>query len=212
MKRVLLIGGGGHCKSVADAVIRSNEYDEIGIVDPYLKAPLFGTIQVVGSDEDLQYLLSDGWNDAFVTVGSVGNTSLRRKLFSEILEMGFFIPNIIDPSAIVSEFAQLGKGIFIGKNTVINAGSRIDDAAIINTGAIVEHDCRIGEFVHVSPRAVICGGVEIGKDTHIGAGAAVKQYIRIGNNSIIGMGSVVINDICSNITVVGNPAREIHKV
>lgn len=207
MKKILLIGGGGHCKSVADAVIRASEYDDIGIVDINPAEPLFGSIKIVSSDDNLPALLEAGWTDAFVTVGSIGNTKLRRKLYSCILKEGFQIPNIVDPSAVVSIDAHLGKGVFVGKNAVINAGSIIGNAAIINTGAIVEHDCHIGDFVHVSPRAVICGGVEVGNDTHVGAGSVIKQYLNIGENIMIGMGSVVINDITSSSTVVGNPAK-----
>ncbi|MEE3392712.1 MAG: acetyltransferase [Lachnospiraceae bacterium] len=210
-RKILLIGGGGHCRSVADALIRSDQYDAIGIVDKHAddSEKMFGKIPVVGVDDDLPILKKDGWNFAFVTVGSVGNTDLRRKLFSGIASLGFRIPNIADPSAVVSENSTFGKGIFIGKNTIVNAGSVIGDAAILNTSSVIEHDCQIGAFVHVSPGAVLCGGVRVGDDAHIGARAVVKQYLTIGDKSIVGMGSVVIRDIGSDVTVVGCPAKPV---
>ncbi len=209
MKKILLIGGGGHCKSVADTLLRLDEYNEIGIVDVHDEGALFGLIEVIGNDDDLPELREAGFTDALITVGSVGNTDLRRRLYGKISELGFNIPNIIDPTAIISPYAKLGKGIFIGKNAVVNAGCAIGDGAIINTGTIVEHECYIGEFVHISPGAVLCGGVEVGDDTHIGANASVKQYIKLGKNVIVGMGSVVIRDVRDNVTVVGNPAHEL---
>ncbi len=51
--KILFIGGGGHCRSVADTLLRLNDYDEIGIVDIHDDGPMFGLIKVVGNDDDL---------------------------------------------------------------------------------------------------------------------------------------------------------------
>ncbi len=45
---------------------------------------------------------------------------------------------VIAPSAIVSEYAELGYGVLVM------------DGAIINTGTIVEHDCNIGAHNHIA--------------------------------------------------------------
>mgnify|MGYP002508113312 CR=1 FL=1 len=95
-------------------------------------------------------LLSFHFNDvrklAFVSVGSIKSTEKRRELHRLAQDSGFAFPNIIDPSAAVSEHACLGQGIFIGKNAVINAGAQIGDMAIINSGAVIEHGCLVGDF------------------------------------------------------------------
>lgn len=211
MKKLLLVGGGGHCASVADAALRTKEYDELGIVDISNVEPLFGQIPVVGTDDDLPRLKDEGWGYAFVTVGSVGNPKTRKRIFENIEKLGFQIPNIIDPSAVVSEHSHLGKGIFIGKNATVNAGSIVGDGVILNTGSIVEHDCEIGKLAHIATGATLCGGVKVGEYTHIGAGTVIKQYLTIGERCIIGMGSTVIHDVPAGLTVVGNPARVLNK-
>lgn len=210
MKNILLVGGGGHCASVADALIKTGNYKKIGIVDTKEES-LFDEIPVVGTDDDLPELQKAGYNYSFISVGSIGNVILRRKLFSLVLNLKFEIPNIIDPSAEISQHATLGKGIFVGKNAVINAQSNIGDAAIINTGAVVEHDCEIGAFAHISPGATLCGNVKIGTDSHVGAGSVVIQGLHIGKRVIIGAGTVVIHDIEDDCTVVGNPGKVIRK-
>ena len=204
-KKLLLIGGGGHCHSVLDSVLKLNEYDAIGIVD-YSNDTVNG-IPVVGNDEDLPRLRKNGWTDAFITVGSVGNTSLRHRLFQMVKNEGFTVPSIVDPTAIVADDAEIDEGCFIGKGAIVNAGSKIGKAAIINTGAIIEHDCIVGEFAHISPGAVLCGQVTVGNDTHIGAGSVVRQQIEIGNNSLIGAGSVVVKNIPVNVKAFGNPCK-----
>lgn len=204
---ILLLGGGGHCKSVLSVLLVMNAYMRIGIVDEGTDAVL--GVPVVGSDKDVLDLRTAGYNCGFITVGNIGDTAARRRLWALLSECGFLIPNIIDPTAVVSPFVELGQGIFIGKNAVVNAGAVIGDGAIINTGCIVEHDDRIGDFAHVAPGAVLGGEVHIGNDTHIGSNATVLQGASIGERTIIGAGSVVVRDVAANIVGYGNPCREV---
>jgi sugar O-acyltransferase (sialic acid O-acetyltransferase NeuD family) len=210
MKNILLIGAGGHCASVADVLQRINKYDKIGIVVNDDSESLFGILPIVGCDSDLESLRQE-YEYGFVTVGSIGNTNVRQKLLDLLQRYNYSIPNIIDPSAEVSQYARLGAGIFIGKNAVINARSQVDDGAIVNTGAVIEHDCKIYPLVHISPSATLCGAVSIGAYSHIGAGATVIQGIHIGMNVIVGAGTVVIHDLPDGVKAVGNPARIIEK-
>ena len=92
-KKILLIGGGGHCKSVLDSLLELNEYAEIGIVDKKenLGKSVMG-VPVVGCDDDLPALFRDGYRYAFVTLGSIGNPTLRIKLFNLLSEIGYEIP------------------------------------------------------------------------------------------------------------------------
>ena len=209
-KRILLIGGGGHCKSVLDSLLELNEYAEIGIVDKKenLGKSVMG-VPVVGCDDDLPALFRDGYRYAFVTVG---NPTLRIKLFNLLREIGYEIPVIIDDSAKVSKHAIIEQGVFVGKKSIINAGAIIQKGAIINSGSIVEHDCQIGTFSHIAPGAVLGGEVVAGENSHVGSNATVKQQIHIGSYSIFGMGSVVLNDIDSKTMAYGNPCKEVKKI
>jgi len=212
-KRILLIGGGGHCKSVLDSLLELNEYAEIGIVDKKenLGKSVMG-VPVVGCDDDLPALFRDGYRYAFVTVGSIGNPALRIKLFNLLSEFGYEIPVIIDDSAKVSKHANIEQGVFIGKQSIVNAGALIQKGSIINSGSIVEHDCQIGAFTHIAPGAVLGGEVVVGKNSHVGSNATIKQQIHIGSNSIIGMGSVVSQNIDPNTMAYGNPCRAVKKL
>ncbi|MCR4895644.1 MAG: acetyltransferase [Lachnospiraceae bacterium] len=216
-KNILLIGGGGHCHSVLDTLLRSDSYEKIGVIakdaDNYreLEADSIVSNYLVGIDADLSVLFSEHWGSAFITLGSIGDPSGRKHIGSVIQEIGFSIPTIIDPSAIVSEQANLGVGVFVGKNAIVNIGCRIGSHSIINTGAIIEHDCRINDFVHISPGSLLCGSVSIGEETHIGAGSVIRQCIRIGKNSLIGAGSVVVTDIPDHVTAYGNPCKVIEQ-
>lgn len=204
-KKLLLIGGGGHCHSVLDSVLSSRTYEEIGIIDnnnsTYLGIP------VIGTDDDIPTLIKNGWTDAFISVGSVGDTRIRRRLYEMVKHFGLSLSTIIDPSAAVGNGVVIQEGVFVGKRVVINAGCCIGTCSIINTGSIVEHDCRIGDFSHISPGTTLCGQVKVGHDSHVGAGSVVKQLVEIGDNVLIGAGSAVIKDIPDNAKAYGNPCR-----
>ena len=204
-RKLLLIGGSGHCRSVLDTAIQLNIYDEIGIVD-FTDSSCLG-VPVVGNDDDIPSLIREGWNEAFITVGSVGNTGIRRRLYEMVKKLNLAVPSLIDPTAVIANSVEIGEGTFVGKRAVVNTCSGIGKCAIINTGAIIEHDCKIGEFSHISPGAVVCGQVTVGNDSHVGAGSVVRQQIVIGDKVLLGAGSTVVSDIPSNSKAYGNPCK-----
>ncbi len=203
-KKLVLLGGGGHCKSVLDAAIRMNQFEEIVITDPFLPV---GTkvmgMEVVGSDEALPKLKEQGFTDAFVTVGSLEDCSIRKKLVSKAKKLGFSFPIIADPSAEISAFAEIGEGTFIGKKAVLNAEVKVGKQGIVNTGAILEHECCIGDFTHISVGTILCGDVKVGASTFIGAGTTVIQGVSIGEDALIGANSTVLRNVKDHNRVYG---------
>lgn len=210
MDDIILIGGGGHCKSVIDSIIKSKTYNIVGILDlpDKVEEEILG-ISIIGTDDQLEYYYKNGVKYAFLTVGSIGNVSLRRRLYTAALNIGYDFPSIIDNTAIVSDNVKIGCGSFIGKGVIINSDSIIGNHCIINTGAIIEHDCYIGDFCHIAPGATLSGSVTIGENSHIGTNSTVIQNVRIGENTLIGAGSVVIRNIGDNTKAYGNPCREV---
>jgi len=209
MRKILLIGAGGHCKVVLDVLLKSQQYVVAGIIDVKNRVgEKVSGVPVVGTDADLPMLFKKGITHCFISVGSVGDTALRVKLYGAAWKVGFIFPTLIHPLASVSRNAALGEGNFIACRAIINAGARIGDQCIINTGAIVEHDCAVGDFVHISPGAVLSGGAAVGQFSHIGSGSVLIHGVRIGERTVIGAGSVVIKDIPSGVVAYGNPCRE----
>ena len=207
-RKLLLIGDGGHCRSVYDTVCAMGSFDEIGVIGRDLpQSDNTSSLPVIGCDDDLPRLYEEGWKEAFIALGSIGTTEGRRRLVHSVEKIGFTLPTIVDPSAVIAEGVELAEGVFVGKRAVINSGTEIGQSAIINTGAIIEHDCSIGTFAHISSGAILCGGVSIGKDAHIGAGSVVRQMVSIGDRVMVGIGSGVVKDIPADVTAYGNPCR-----
>ena len=205
----ILIGGGGHAKSVADTVKTLGLYNIIGIVTKDKED--WNEFKWLGGDDKLQSIYEAGITTAIMAIGYLGEGKTRRVVFDSLKEIGFTIPAIVDSTAIVSSDTVIGEGTFIGKGVIVNAGSSIGKATIINTGAIIEHECRIGDFSHIAVGTRLCGRVNVGEDAFIGAGATVIQCINVGNGVKVGAGSAVISDIEDGVTAVGIPSKVLRK-
>ena len=191
MKEIILIGGGGHCRSVIDVVEQEGQFKIVGIVD---KTELLGTYvlgySVIGNDSDLESL-AKVHTYALVTIGQIESPNLRIKLFDLALKVGFVLPSIISPRAYVSSYADIGKGTIIMHNALVNANAKVGCNCIVNTNALVEHDSKISDHCHISTSATINGGVVIESSCFIGSGAITKDSIVIKKNSFIKAGSIV---------------------
>lgn len=213
MLDILLIGGGGHCESVIDTLKKSNKYNIVGILDTADKVGMkIDSVEVVGVDDDLQKFYDSGIKHVFITLGSVGDTSLRVRLFNKARSIGYDFPVVVDPSAIISDSSVIKDGSYIGKGAVVNSRANIGECCIINSGSIVEHGSMIHDFCHISPGATISGNVTIGAYTHIGTNATIIQNMVVGADTIIGAGSVVVFNIGSHKKAYGNPCREVSDV
>ncbi len=206
--KIVLVGGGGHCKVVASIFKEKDEFEIVGISDlgDNVGKTVLG-IPVKYTDFQLKNLYDSGVKSAIVTLGSVGDPEKRVRLFKLLKETGFNLPVVISKYAIVSEDVKIGEGTVIMPGVIINPGTVIGKNVIINTGSIIEHDCVIGDHVHIAPGVVLSGGVKIGCCSHIGTGAIVIQNISIGKNAIIGAGAVVVRNIPDGVVAKGVPAR-----
>lgn len=205
MEKIVVIGYGGHAKSIIDSIHAAGEYEIVGYTDTEDKQ---GALRYLGTDDKLKSIFESGVHNAVFGLGYMGNSRLRDKLYENVKSIGFALPAIIDPSAVIALDATIGEGTFVGKRAVVNADSRIGKMCIINTGAIVEHENKIGDFSHIAVGAVLCGNVRIGVHCLVGANSTVIQGLEIGEGSIIGAGSVVLSNIKDNITAIGIPAKE----
>lgn len=188
----MLIGGGGHAKVVIDAIKCDKKLEISGIVDPALKKgdTVLG-IPVIGNDNILPGMLKKGIKYAFIAVGSIGNCSVRKKIYDNLKKIGFQLPIVIHPKVVIAKDVELGEGTFVAAGVVINPGTKIGKNVIVNTRSSIDHDCSIGDFAHIAPGVTLSGGVIVKDETHIGTGASVIQCISIGKRNMIPAGCVV---------------------
>ncbi len=178
-KEILLIGGGGHCKSVIDVIESEDKYTIAGIID---KKELLGQevlgYKIIGCDDDLEKLFLK-YKYAIITVGQIKSNELRVKLFNQVKNIGYILPIIKSPLAYISKHSTIKEGTIIMHQALVNANTHIGKNCIINTKALIEHDCTIEDSCHISTSAVINGGVVVKQNTFVGSNATTKEYIEI---------------------------------
>lgn len=211
-KKIILIGGGGHCKVVISILKKLDNFVIAGVADNYKAGSIAHDIKILGRDDDLENIYKSGIHYAFITLGSIKENVKRYDLFNMARNIGFIFPVIISQEAVIDENVYIGEGTAIMPGSIINIDSSIGKNCIINTGSIVEHDCKIGNHCHIAPGVHISGAVHIGEFSFIGAGTTIIQNTTIGTDVTVGAGSVVIKDIPDSVIAVGNPAKIIeHK-
>ena len=188
-EKIVLIGGGGHCRSAIDVIEQTNQYEIIGIVDTKenVGKKVFD-YEIIGCDDDLETLFFFFLN-ALITVGQIKSNTIRVKIYNRLKEIGFNLPTIISPLAYVSKYSQLAEGTIIMHHALVNANTKIGKNCIINTKALVEHDCIVEDNCHISTASVVNGGVVVKENTFFGSNAVSKEYVEI--SGFVKAGSLV---------------------
>jgi len=91
----------------------------------------------------------------------------------------------------------------------VNPCSTIGANVILNTGCSIDHHNQIGDHVHIAPGVHTGGTVKVGDGSLVGIGATIMPGLKIGARSIVGAGALVAEDVPSDVTVVGLPARPV---
>ena len=188
-KPLILLGGGGHCKSVID-VAESAGYTILGILDkPELVETKVLDYKIIGTDDDIPQYVDTA--EFMITVGQIKSPAIRQKLVSLVMRAGGKFATIIASDAYVSNYATIGAGTVIMHKAVVNADAHIGEHCIINTMANIEHEVQVGGFCHISTGVMVNGNCVIGNEVFIGSGSVLYNGIAVLDKAVIPAGSIV---------------------
>ena len=187
-EKIILIGGGGHCKSIIDVIEQEDIFEIIGIIDSI--KPIGERVlgyEIIGRDDDIQSIFKSCKN-AVIAIGHVRSNETRVKFFQILKEIGFNLPSIVSPLAYVSEHSFIGEGSVIMHHALINANAKVGNNCIINTKALIEHDAVVEDNCHISTGAIVNGGTTVKANTFYGSNATSKESVKV--SGFIKAGSV----------------------
>ncbi len=194
-KEIILLGGGGHCRSCIDVIESSQTFKIAGIVEQSgsNKTRLTLGYPVIGYDNDLA-ILKKRYDYALITVGQIGSSNTRQEIYNRLKKLGFTLPVIISPLAHVSKHAVLGEGTIVMHQAIVNAGAHIGCDCILNTRCLIEHDVKIGDHTHISTAAVLNGEAVIGSGSFVGSNATIVHGAKLPDNYFFKAKSLIISE------------------
>ena len=191
-KPLLLIGCGGHARSLIELVESTSQWKICGLVG--LPGEVGGRVlgyPIIGTDSDLPNLRSY-CPSAVLAVGQLPAPASRKILAGLLNKYAFDLPVLISPHAVVSSSAKIGCGTTVGHGAVVNAAADVGAHCILNTCSLIEHDVKIRDYCHISTGALVNGGVHLGSGSFIGSGAIIREGLRLPAHTIISSGKRVM--------------------
>lgn len=204
-KHLILIGGGGHCKSVIEAA-ESAGYSILGIFDmpDDVGNEVLSGHKVIGTDDDIPAYVDKA--EFVITVGFIKNPSIRIELYNKVKTAGGHLATVIASTAHVSKYATIGEGTVVMHHAFVNACAKIGKNVILNTFVNIEHDAHVGDQCHISTGTMVNGDCKIGERVFVGSQSVLANGIMIGDDIIIGAGSLVRKSIFEKGIYSGSPA------
>ena len=192
MNPLLLIGCGGHARSLIDLVESAADWQILGLIGlPEQVGSRVLGYPVIGCDGDLPALRKE-CPAAVLAIGQLPDSGPRARLAERLEQFGFQFPVLISPHAVVSRHAKLGPGTTLGHGVIVNAGAVVGDHCIINSCALVEHDVQMGHHCHISTGVLVNGGVTVGSGSFIGSGTMIREGLNLPPLTVIGAGKRVM--------------------
>ena len=184
-KRVIVIGAGGHGRSIAEAILLLGRDELVGFVDDGAdaNAKVWG-YPILGRTDSLHSLCEHA--DAVVV--AIGNNAVRENLHARVREAGFELLSVIHPTAFVSPTATLGAGCAVMAGAVVGTEAQLGEGVIVNCGATVDHHCRVDAFGHLGVNACMAGGSVLGHRAWMQAGSALGYGVQVEDDAVLAPG------------------------
>ncbi len=182
MRRILIVGAGGHGRSVAEVVLLAGSFqiagfldDDYGVKTRVWEYPVFGPVDELG-----QYT---GVADAVVV--AVGNNRVRERVFCMVKETGLDMPVVVHPAAFVSPRAVVGEGSCVMAGAVVGTEAALGCGCVVNVNASVDHHCRLDDFAHLGVGVQLSGGVHVGRSAWMQAGSSAGYGVTVADEAVV---------------------------
>jgi sugar O-acyltransferase (sialic acid O-acetyltransferase NeuD family) len=209
MKNLIIIGARGFGREIYNVATQTKEYNNEWIIKGFLDDKkdaldkFDGYPPILSSVEE--YEIKE--NDVFIC--ALGDTKYKKKYVNLILgKNGRFI-NIIHPTSIINMNVKIGVGVIICPFTYVSNEVTIGNFTTIQTHSAIGHDAKIGDYCQVNALTFFGGFAEIEEGVTMNPHSGVAPKGKVSENTIVGINSTVLKNTKPNVTVYGNPAKEI---
>jgi len=185
---LLIVGAGGHGRSVAEIVAASDAWRFVGFVDDTApRSTSAANWPVIGTTGELAACRSV----AEFAIVAIGNNVVRGRLQQQLIDLGFEIASVIHRSAIVAPSARHGVGCAIMAGAVIGTEATLGNGVIVNSGAVIDHHCSVQDYAHLGTNACMAGGSVLGRAAWMQAGSALGYGVQVPAGAVLNVGEKV---------------------
>lgn len=201
--RIGIIGAGGLGKEVLCVIGELLGWDGLNkrvsflVEPPYLKKESILGIEVLP-------LSSESLSFDYIVI-AIGDLTSRMRIKNALPSTTRYA-TIIHPGVQLTPYTRIGEGSIVLGQVLLSCDVQIGIFSIINPGTTISHDTTVGDFFTTSPGVNISGNCTIGNRVFMGTNACTRNTITIADDVIIGMGTVVVKDLLTAGTYIGNPA------
>ena len=150
--KLLILGAGSRGAEVKELAESLRVFREVAFLDDNAAGP-----GVIGFCKELERYV-----DQYpVAIPAVGDSQLRMRWLSQLVDAGFVLPVLIHPGAVVSPSATIGYGTVICARATIGAGAVLGKGCIISSGATIDRYQVIPDGTHVTCGQVVTSATQI---------------------------------------------------
>lgn len=213
LKNIMIIGAGGVGRETALIINDINnvkkEWNVLGFIDDnqYILNDSINGYKVLGN---LEFLRS--YKEEVYVICAISDYKIKKMIISELKNnINIKFATLIHPSTKLDDTVNVGEGCIIYQNVITTTNIEIGNHVIISPKCGIGHDTKIKDYCSILWNVNLSGNVKIEEGNLVGSASTIIQGITVGKESVVGAGTVVIRDVPSKVTVVGNPARVINK-
>jgi sugar O-acyltransferase (sialic acid O-acetyltransferase NeuD family) len=181
--RLLIVGAGGHGRSVAEAVLMADHFSLVGFTDDaaFARGETVWGLPILGPATAFENYVGHATH----AVVAIGNNGLRKKLFAQLQSAGFTLASVIHPRAMVSPRANLSAGVAVMAGAIVGTEAVLGEGAIVNCGAVVDHHAQVHAFGHLGVNACMAGGSVLGALAWMQAGSAIGYGVQLAAETVL---------------------------
>lgn len=200
MKKCFIYGAGGHALVVMDTAEQCG-FEITGFIDDF------------DHNEDRRVIGKPVFSPDIISEGDIvfmgfGDNKMRQQIGLSLIKRGIEVKTLIHPTAVVSRYASVGIGCYVGAHAIVDPECKIGDFVILNKNSVVSHNSVIGAATHVCPGAMCAGWCTVGERCLLGIGTIVREKIFIADDVRLGGGAVVVKDFTdAGVLAYGVPAK-----
>ncbi|WP_082504352.1 acetyltransferase [Methylobacterium sp. Leaf111] len=207
--KLIVVGASSLGRSVVQIAAAQATFEVIGVVDDVVKiGTLVEGVPCLGGVDQIE-LLQKRFDDLGVVI-AIGDPRTRQGVHARLQQK---VPDIkyqtiVHPMASFLGHVQLGVGCIVFPGCAFGPGVVIGVACVLNANVSIGAGTCIEDFVTLCPGVNIGSESTLGTGAYVGMGAAIAQQISLGRWSTLGALSFAREDVATEATAVGTPARE----